>query len=60
MLGCQDRTLRVLGRGKLKYTVNIASIPSALVLMNGDGGELGIDVMFGTLEGNFGLVSLGA
>jgi Bardet-Biedl syndrome 7 protein len=58
ILACQDRTLRILERGKLKYIVNITSIPSALVLMNGDGGESGWDVMFGTLEGKFGLITL--
>ncbi len=59
VLACQDRTLRILDKAKLNYIVNLHSIPSALVLMNGDGGETGFDLVYGTLDGTFGLVTLG-
>jgi len=58
ILACQDRTLRILEKGKLKFTVNLPSIPSTLDLLNGDGGESGWDIIFGTMEGRFGMITL--
>jgi Bardet-Biedl syndrome 7 protein len=48
----------VLDKAKVKYLVNIEGIPTSLNLMFGDGGEKGNDILFGTSDGRFGLLTI--
>ncbi|KAL5459878.1 hypothetical protein EMCRGX_G033265 [Ephydatia muelleri] len=58
VLACQDCTLRVLRSSNLLYEVEVAGPPSCLALNNGDGGEDGEEVLYGTQNGKLGLVKL--
>ncbi|XP_003221848.2 Bardet-Biedl syndrome 7 protein [Anolis carolinensis] len=58
ILACQDRVLRVLQGSDLLYEMEVPGPPSVLALKNGDGGDSGEEVLFGTSDGNIGLVEI--
>nr|XP_033794211.1 Bardet-Biedl syndrome 7 protein isoform X2 [Geotrypetes seraphini] len=55
ILACQDRVLRVLQGSDLIYEVEVPGPPTVLALHNGDGGESGEDLLYGTSDGKLGL-----
>ncbi|KAG8186876.1 hypothetical protein JTE90_024118 [Oedothorax gibbosus] len=59
ILACQDRILRVIKESNCLYEVEVAGPPSTLALFQGDGGESGEDLLYGTSDGKAGLVSIG-
>ncbi|XP_067324774.1 Bardet-Biedl syndrome 7 protein isoform X1 [Anolis sagrei] len=58
ILACQDRVLRVLQGSDLLYEMEVPGPPSVLALKNGNGGDTGEEVLFGTSDGNIGLVEI--
>ncbi|XP_019377616.1 PREDICTED: Bardet-Biedl syndrome 7 protein isoform X2 [Gavialis gangeticus] len=56
ILACQDRVLRVLQGSDLLYEVEVPGPPSVLALNNGNGGDSGEEVLFGTSDGKLGLI----
>ncbi|XP_062281437.1 Bardet-Biedl syndrome 7 protein-like [Scomber scombrus] len=59
VLACQDRVLRVLQRSELAYDIKVPGPPSVLELYNKDGGELAKEILYGTTDGQIGLVEIG-
>ncbi|XP_046853164.1 Bardet-Biedl syndrome 7 protein homolog [Xenia sp. Carnegie-2017] len=58
VLACDDRLLRVLKDSNLLYELEVAGPPSVLALKDGNGGEEGDEVLYGTSDGKIGLVQL--
>ncbi|OXB84790.1 UNVERIFIED_CONTAM: hypothetical protein H355_015912 [Colinus virginianus] len=58
VLACQDRVLRVLQGSDLLYEVEVPGPPTVLALNNGDGGDSGEEVLYGTSDGKLGLVQI--
>uniref|UniRef100_A0A8C8ZHU1 Bardet-Biedl syndrome 7 n=1 Tax=Prolemur simus TaxID=1328070 RepID=A0A8C8ZHU1_PROSS len=58
ILACQDRMLRVLQGSDVMHEVQISGPPTVLALHNGNGGDSGEDVLFGTSDGKLGLTQV--
>ncbi|KAG8454093.1 hypothetical protein GDO86_000653 [Hymenochirus boettgeri] len=58
ILACQDRVLRVLEGSELMYEVEVPGPPSVLSLNNGNGGESGEELLYGTSDGKIGLIHI--
>ncbi|GCC18607.1 hypothetical protein chiPu_0020844 [Chiloscyllium punctatum] len=58
ILACQDRVLRVLKGSDLSYEVEVPGAPKVLTLHNGNGGDMGEDLLYGTCDGKLGLVQI--
>ncbi|XP_048473512.1 Bardet-Biedl syndrome 7 protein isoform X2 [Rhincodon typus] len=58
ILACQDRVLRVLKGSDLLYEVEVPGAPKVLALHNGNGGDTGEDLLYGTCDGKLGLVQI--
>ncbi|OXB56579.1 hypothetical protein ASZ78_013753 [Callipepla squamata] len=58
VLACQDRVLRVLQGSDLLYEVEVPGPPTVLALNNGDGGDSGEEIVYGTSDGKLGLVQI--
>ncbi|XP_072112204.1 Bardet-Biedl syndrome 7 protein isoform X2 [Mobula birostris] len=58
ILACQDRVLRVLKGSDLLYKVEVPGVPKVLALHNGNGGDSGEELIYGTSDGKIGLVQL--
>ncbi|XP_045146150.1 Bardet-Biedl syndrome 7 protein [Echinops telfairi] len=58
ILACQDRVLRVLQGSNLRYEVEVPGPPTVLALHNGNGGDSGEDLLFGTSDGRLGLIQI--
>ncbi|KAJ7326996.1 hypothetical protein JRQ81_016755 [Phrynocephalus forsythii] len=58
VLACQDRVLRVLQGSDLLYEMEVPGPPAVLALNNGNGGDSGEEVLFGTSDGKIGLVQI--
>nr|XP_020637128.1 Bardet-Biedl syndrome 7 protein isoform X4 [Pogona vitticeps] len=58
VLACQDRVLRILQGSDLLYEMEVPGPPSVLALNNGNGGDSGEEVLFGTSDGKIGLVEI--
>ncbi|XP_044285263.1 Bardet-Biedl syndrome 7 protein isoform X2 [Varanus komodoensis] len=58
ILACQDRVLRVLQGSDLLYEMEVPGPPAVLALNNGNGGDSGEEVLFGTSDGKIGLVQI--
>lgn len=59
VISCRDRTLKVMDKAKVRYLFHLDGIPTALGLFNGDGGDIGSDVLVGSSDGCLCLVSIG-
>ncbi|XP_077156527.1 BBSome complex member BBS7 [Paroedura picta] len=60
VLACQDRVLRVLQGSDLLYEMEVPGPPSVLALNEGNGGDSGEEVLFGTSDGKIGLIQISA
>ncbi|XP_054419498.1 Bardet-Biedl syndrome 7 protein isoform X1 [Pteronotus mesoamericanus] len=60
VLACQDRLLRVLQGSDVVYEVEVPGPPAVLALLDGDGGDSGEDLVFGTSDGKLGLTQITA
>ncbi|XP_042548952.1 Bardet-Biedl syndrome 7 protein isoform X2 [Dipodomys spectabilis] len=60
ILACQDRVLRVLQGSNVMYEIEVPGPPTVLALHNGNGGDSGEDLVFGTLDGKLGLIQITA
>uniref|UniRef100_A0A3Q2IL64 Bardet-Biedl syndrome 7 n=1 Tax=Equus caballus TaxID=9796 RepID=A0A3Q2IL64_HORSE len=58
VLACQDRVLRVLQGSDVMYEIEVPGPPTVLALHNGNGGDSGEDLMFGTSDGKLGLIQI--
>ncbi|XP_074849474.1 BBSome complex member BBS7 isoform X4 [Carettochelys insculpta] len=58
ILACQDRVLRVLQGSDLLYEVEVPGPPTVLALNNGNGGDSGEELLFGTSDGKLGLIQV--
>lgn len=58
ILACQDRVLRVLQGSELLYQVEVPGAPSVLTLNDGNGGENGEEILYGTTDGKIGLIHI--
>uniref|UniRef100_A0A8C5LHY1 Bardet-Biedl syndrome 7 n=1 Tax=Leptobrachium leishanense TaxID=445787 RepID=A0A8C5LHY1_9ANUR len=58
ILACQDRVLRVLQDSELLYQVEVPGAPSVLTLNDGNGGESGEEILYGTTDGKIGLIHI--
>ncbi|XP_044875338.1 Bardet-Biedl syndrome 7 protein isoform X1 [Mauremys mutica] len=58
ILACQDRVLRVLQGSDLLYEVEVSGPPTVLALNNGNGGDSGEELLFGTSDGKVGLIQV--
>ncbi|XP_020863992.1 BBSome complex member BBS7 isoform X6 [Phascolarctos cinereus] len=58
ILACQDRVLRVLQGSDMMYEVEVPGPPTVLALHNGNGGESGEDLLFGTSDGKLGIIQI--
>ncbi|XP_072192025.1 BBSome complex member BBS7 isoform X2 [Excalfactoria chinensis] len=58
VLACQDRVLRVLQGSDLLYEVEVPGPPTVLALNNGDGGDSGEEIVYGTSDGKLGLIQI--
>ncbi|OBS70111.1 hypothetical protein A6R68_01350 [Neotoma lepida] len=58
VLACQDRVLRVLQGSDVMYEIEVPGPPTVLALQNGDGGDSGEDLLFGTSDGKLGLIQI--
>ncbi|XP_062902593.1 Bardet-Biedl syndrome 7 protein isoform X2 [Mobula hypostoma] len=58
ILACQDRVLRVLKGSDLLYKVEVPGVPKVLALHNGNGGDSGEELIYGTSDGKIGLVQV--
>ncbi|XP_030335196.1 Bardet-Biedl syndrome 7 protein [Strigops habroptila] len=58
VLACQDRVLRVLQGSDLLYEVEVPGPPTVLALKNGDGGDSGEEIVYGTSDGKLGLTQI--
>ncbi|GAB1287474.1 Bardet-Biedl syndrome 7 protein homolog [Apodemus speciosus] len=60
ILACQDRVLRVLQGSNVMYEIEVPGPPTVLALHNGDGGDSGEGLLFGTSDGRLGLIQITA
>ncbi|XP_048189524.1 Bardet-Biedl syndrome 7 protein isoform X2 [Perognathus longimembris pacificus] len=60
VLACQDRVLRVLQGSNVMYEIEVPGPPAVLALHNGNGGDSGEDLVFGTSDGKLGLIQITA
>eukprot|EP00075_Anas_platyrhynchos_P022788 XP_027312041.1 Bardet-Biedl syndrome 7 protein [Anas platyrhynchos] len=60
VLACQDRLLRVLQGSDLLYEVEVPGPPTVLALNNGNGGDSGEEIVYGTSDGKLGLTQITA
>ncbi|KAF6092451.1 Bardet-Biedl syndrome 7 [Phyllostomus discolor] len=60
VLACRDRLLRVLQGSDVLYEVEVPGPPAVLALHQGDGGDSGEDLLFGTSDGRLGLTQITA
>ncbi|XP_060035115.1 Bardet-Biedl syndrome 7 protein isoform X2 [Erinaceus europaeus] len=60
VLACQDRVLRVLQGSDVIYEIEVPGPPTVLALHNGNGGDSGEDLLFGTSDGKLGLIQITA
>ncbi|XP_012590281.1 PREDICTED: Bardet-Biedl syndrome 7 protein [Condylura cristata] len=58
VLACQDRVLRVLQGSEVLYETEVPGPPTVLMPHNGDGGDSGEDLWFGTSDGKLGLIQI--
>ncbi|XP_042326280.1 Bardet-Biedl syndrome 7 protein [Sceloporus undulatus] len=58
ILACQDRVLRVLQGSDLLYEMEVPGPPAVLALKDGNGGDSGEEVLFGTSDGKIGLIQI--
>uniref|UniRef100_A0AAA9T8W5 Bardet-Biedl syndrome 7 n=1 Tax=Bos taurus TaxID=9913 RepID=A0AAA9T8W5_BOVIN len=58
VLACQDRVLRVLQGSDVTYEIEVPGPPTVLALHNGNGGDSGEDLLFGTSDGKLGLIQI--
>ncbi|XP_059121224.1 Bardet-Biedl syndrome 7 protein isoform X3 [Peromyscus eremicus] len=58
VLACQDRVLRVLQGSDVIYEIEVPGPPTVLALHNGDGGDSGEGLLFGTSDGKLGLIQI--
>ncbi|XP_074893184.1 BBSome complex member BBS7 isoform X2 [Buteo buteo] len=58
VLACQDRVLRVLQGSDLLYEVEVPGPPTVLALNNGNGGDSGEEIVYGTSDGKLGLTQI--
>ncbi|XP_038255296.1 Bardet-Biedl syndrome 7 protein isoform X2 [Dermochelys coriacea] len=58
ILACQDRLLRVLQGSDLLYEVEVSGPPTVLALNNGNGGDSGDELLFGTSDGKLGFIQV--
>lgn len=58
VLACQDRVLRVLQGSDVMYETEVPGPPTVLALHNGNGGDSGEDLLFGTSDGKLGLIQI--
>ncbi|XP_016863846.1 BBSome complex member BBS7 isoform X7 [Homo sapiens] len=58
VLACQDRVLRVLQGSDVMYAVEVPGPPTVLALHNGNGGDSGEDLLFGTSDGKLALIQI--
>uniref|UniRef100_A0A5F8A7X4 Bardet-Biedl syndrome 7 n=1 Tax=Macaca mulatta TaxID=9544 RepID=A0A5F8A7X4_MACMU len=58
VLACQDRVLRVLQGSDVMYEIEVPGPPTVLALHNGNGGDSGEDLLFGTSDGKLGLIQI--
>ncbi|XP_027399494.1 Bardet-Biedl syndrome 7 protein isoform X2 [Bos indicus x Bos taurus] len=58
VLACQDRVLRVLQGSDVTYEIEVSGPPTVLALHNGNGGDSGEDLLFGTSDGKLGLIQI--
>uniref|UniRef100_A0A8C9UKU7 Bardet-Biedl syndrome 7 n=1 Tax=Spermophilus dauricus TaxID=99837 RepID=A0A8C9UKU7_SPEDA len=58
ILACQDRVLRVLQGSDVTYEIEVPGPPAVLALHNGNGGNSGEDLLFGTADGKLGLIQI--
>ncbi|XP_063314314.1 Bardet-Biedl syndrome 7 protein [Pelobates fuscus] len=58
ILACQDRVLRALQGSELLYEVEVPGAPSVLTLNDGNGGESGEEILYGTSDGKIGLIQI--
>ncbi|XP_075247418.1 BBSome complex member BBS7-like [Convolutriloba macropyga] len=59
VLACQDRLLRVLEGSQLQYEVEVPGNPTYVILLNRIGGYSGEEVVYGTSDGQLGVITLG-
>ncbi|KJH45562.1 hypothetical protein DICVIV_08399 [Dictyocaulus viviparus] len=57
---CADAVIRVIEGSKIAYEVQLSSVPNTLYLFMGDGGFSKQLVLYGTKNGQLGLIDLGA
>ncbi|XP_038625212.1 Bardet-Biedl syndrome 7 protein isoform X1 [Tachyglossus aculeatus] len=60
ILACQDRVLRVLQGSDILFEVEVPGPPTVLALHNGNGGDSGEEVVFGTSDGKLGVIQITA
>ncbi|XP_021249835.1 Bardet-Biedl syndrome 7 protein isoform X3 [Numida meleagris] len=58
VLACQDRVLRVLQGSDLLHEIEVPGPPTVLALNNGDGGNSGEEIVYGTSDGKLGLIQI--
>ncbi|XP_042193764.1 Bardet-Biedl syndrome 7 protein isoform X1 [Callorhinchus milii] len=58
ILACKDRVLRVLEGSNLLYEFEVSGEPTVLALHNGNGGNSGEEIIYGTSDGKLGLVQI--
>eukprot|EP00069_Balaena_mysticetus_P019254 bmy_02485T0 len=58
VLACQDRVLRVLQGSDVMYEIEVPGPPTVLALHNGNGGDSGEDLLYGTSDGKLGLIQI--
>ncbi|XP_045441970.1 Bardet-Biedl syndrome 7 protein isoform X2 [Pipistrellus kuhlii] len=58
VLACQDRLLRVLQGSDVMFEIEVSGPPTVLALHNGNGGDSGEDILFGTSDGKLGLIQI--
>ncbi|XP_042652742.1 Bardet-Biedl syndrome 7 protein [Tyto alba] len=58
VLACQDRVLRVLQGSDLLYEVEVPGPPTVIALNNGNGGDSGEEIVYGTSDGKLGVTQI--
>ncbi|XP_064481512.1 Bardet-Biedl syndrome 7 protein homolog [Ornithodoros turicata] len=58
VLACQDRVVRVLKDSKCQLEIEVPGPASALALYQNDGGASGTEILYGTSDGQLGLISI--
>ncbi|GAB6029517.1 Bardet-Biedl syndrome 7 protein, variant 2 [Chamberlinius hualienensis] len=58
VLACEDRVLRILKDSQLSYETAIPGSGTVVSLLNGNGGDNGDEVLYGTSNGNIGLIDV--